>query len=309
MNSPTTLSAASTSTHTPAVLPVFYRPEMVARTESFSPSAAKPEATVASWQRGGLSIRILSPEPVTVAQYSLAHSPRHVAAILAGKADNGFNNRSPEVAAALPYTTGALLSAARHVLVHGGFAAAPCSGMHHARYSSVGGYCTFNGLMVTACVLRAEGLVSRVGILDFDMHYGDGTDEIITRLKARDWVRHFTAGRYYDDEEQAQEFLARIPEIARSMRDCDVVLYQAGADPHVDDPLGGWLTTEQLRLRDAAVFAAFHELGVPVVWNLAGGYQVERDGSIPKLLEIHDNTAVECLRALDAGRVRLAKSA
>lgn len=46
---------------------------------------------------------------------------------------------------------------------------------------------------------------------------------------------------------QAFEFLTRLPaEIAR-FADCDVVLYQAGADPHVNDPLGGWLTTEQFR--------------------------------------------------------------
>jgi hypothetical protein len=36
--------------------------------------------------------------------------------------------------------------------------------------------------------------------------------------------------------------------------------------------------------------------GIPVVWNLAGGYQVEKDGSIPKVLEIHDNTMRECVR-------------
>jgi len=35
---------------------------------------------------------------------------------------------------------------------------------------------------------------------------------------------------------------------------------------------------------------------IPVVWNLAGGYQVNLDGSIPKVLEIHDNTMRECVR-------------
>ena len=81
------------------------------------------------------------------------------------------------------------------------------------------------------------------------------------------------------------------------MRDCDVVLYQAGADAHIDDPLGGWLTTEQLRRRDAIVFDGLRKLGVPVAWNLAGGYQREADGSIPVVIEIHTNTAREALRA------------
>ena len=44
------------------------------------------------------------------------------------------------------------------------------------------------------------------------------------------------------------------------------------------------------------VFETLRALNVPVVWNLAGGYQVEADGSIPKVLEIHDNTMRECAR-------------
>src|SRR6185295_7894138 len=35
----------------------------------------------------------------------------------------------------------------------------------------------------------------------------------------------------------------------------DLVIYQAGADPHINDPLGSLgMTTEQLFLRDQAVF-------------------------------------------------------
>ena len=74
------------------------------------------------------------------------------------------------------------------------------------------------------------------------------------------------------------------------MRGCDVVLYQAGADPHVNDPLGGMMTTDELRRRDELVFETCDALGLPVAWNLAGGYQVEADGSIPAVLEIHENT-------------------
>jgi hypothetical protein len=44
------------------------------------------------------------------------------------------------------------------------------------------------------------------------------------------------------------------------------------------------------------VFEAFNALGIPVAWDLAGGYQVEKDGTIPKVLEIHDNTMRECVR-------------
>ena len=79
------------------------------------------------------------------------------------------------------------------------------------------------------------------------------------------------------------------------------MLYQAGADPHVNDPLGGWLTTEQLRERDARVFEAVARLGVPVVWNLAGGYQRDANDGIGPVLEIHRNTALEHARVFGGG--------
>jgi len=47
------------------------------------------------------------------------------------------------------------------------------------------------------------------------------------------------------------------------------------------------------------VFETLAELGIPVVWNLAGGYQIAEDGSIPKVLEIHENTARAALRAIE----------
>jgi acetoin utilization deacetylase AcuC-like enzyme len=177
------------------LLPVFFCPEMVAPSGSFSPSAHKPAQVVASWQAIGVPMRIMPPVAASIAELSLAHDPTHVRRILACEAANGFGNRSPAVAASLPYTTGSMLSAARWVTAHGGVASAPCSGFHHAKFRSVEGFCTFNGLMVTACALRAAGAVRRVGILDCDMHYGDGTDQIIDALGARGWVRHFTAGR------------------------------------------------------------------------------------------------------------------
>jgi len=89
---------------------------------------------------------------------------------------------------------------------------------------------------------------------------------------------------------QAELFLASIPALVEAMSDCDVMLYQAGADPHIDDPLGGWLTTAQLRERDRVVFESAKRYGVPIAWNLAGGYQQP----LCKVLEIHDNTMLEC---------------
>ena len=75
---------------------------------------------------------------------------------------------------------------------------------------------------------------------------------------------------------------------------CDFVLYQAGADPHIDDPLGGWLTTKKMKERDMLVFSVAKRIGVPIAWNLAGGYQQDEDGGIRPVLDIHDNTMKEC---------------
>jgi acetoin utilization deacetylase AcuC-like enzyme len=282
-------------------LPVYYTPSMVADSGSFSPSAAKPAKVVAAWQEHGLAIELVEPAPATVDQLARAHERGFVESILACRRANGFGNRSPEVAATLPYTSGAMLGAARRALADRAVACAPTSGFHHAGHESAGAYCTFNGLMVAALALHHEDGVGRVGILDYDMHYGDGTDAIIERLGCK-FVEHYTAGEHYQVEEDAPRMLAELPACVRRMAGCDVVLYQAGADQHVKDPLGGLLTTPQLRERDAIVFAILAELGIPVAWNFAGGYQVEADGSIPKVVEVHTNTAREAIAVL--GRYR-----
>lgn len=276
-------------------VPVFYTPKMVANLSSFSPSAGKPARVVGAWQRLELPIEIFEPEPVTTEQLKSVHSPDYVDKIMACEINNGFRNKLPEVAESLRYTSGSMLSAAREAIRNGKVAVAPCSGFHHAGYASASGYCTFNGLMVTATVLKAEGLVAQVGILDFDMHYGDGTVELIKRHQAESWIEHYTAGRDYESAIQANDFLTRIPERVAEMRDCDVILYQAGADPHVSDPLGGFLTTAQLRERDRLVFETANSLGVPIAWNLAGGYQVDNGGGIQPVLDIHNNTMLECV--------------
>ena len=270
-------------------IPVFYTPLMAAEASSFSPSAAKPRAVVASWRKLGVPLNVMVPEPASVQDIARAHLPAFVDAVLSCRSDNGFGNRSKAVAASLPHTSGAMLAAAREALRNGRVAVAPCSGFHHAGYANAGGFCTFNGLMVTAMALHASREATRVGILDFDQHYGDGTDNIIDRLRI-DWIHHYSAGEHYGFATEARRFLSSIPGLVDAMKDCDVILYQAGADPHIDDPLGGWLTTEQLFERDLLVFEAAAELGIPVAWNLAGGYQ----SPLRKVLRIHDGTMRAC---------------
>jgi acetoin utilization deacetylase AcuC-like enzyme len=273
-------------------LPVFYSERMVADIESFSPSAGKPRGVVQSWCALELLLRIAPPQPVSVDQLCLAHDRDHVEDILACRANNGFSNKSPAVADALPWTSGAMLSAAREAMANGRVAVAPCSGFHHASHDSCHGFCTFNGLMMTAAILLHEGQVARVGILDCDTHYGDGTEAIRRTLHLEAHVPHYTTGATWHRPDQAQKFLEMLPSIVESFSGCDVLLYQAGADPHVDDPLGGWLTTEQLAERDRIVFETAHRIGLSVAWNLAGGYQTP----LRRVLDIHDNTLRACAR-------------
>ncbi|HUX74146.1 MAG TPA: hypothetical protein VMV25_09685 [Steroidobacteraceae bacterium] len=122
-----------------------------------------------------------------------------------------------------------MLGAAREAIRSRQVAVAPTCGFHHAGYAKADAFCTFNGLMVTALALKAEGLAQHIGILDFDMHYGDGTENIIQRLST-DFVNHYTAAEEYHSVSKASEFLARIPELVAMMEGCGVLLYQAGAE-------------------------------------------------------------------------------
>jgi len=117
----------------------------------------------------------------------------------------------------------------------------------------------------------------------------------------RGQVRHVTFGEHYRDASQATEFLLALWDVVDEFRDCDVLLYQAGADPHIEDPLGGWLTTAQMRERDRVVFTVCQEMALPVAWNLAGGYQRDAQGSIRPVLEIHDNTMAVCVQVYGDG--------
>ena len=272
-----------------AALAVYYDARMVADAQSFSPSAGKPRAVVDSWKQLGVALEFPRFDPATREQLALAHAPSFVDGILSGQISNGFGNRSMAVANALPWTSGAMLAAARAARANGFVAVAPVSGFHHARHGSASGFCTFNGLIVAARALQDEGAARRVGILDFDQHYGDGTDQILRHFGLQG-IAHYTAGAEYGSPNQADAFLGAIPSLVRRFADCEVLLYQAGADPHIDDPLGGWLNSAQLAQRDRLVFETCRSIGLPVAWNLAGGYQ----SPLRKVLDIHDATLRAC---------------
>jgi acetoin utilization deacetylase AcuC-like enzyme len=274
--------------------PVFYHPEMsAANVGSYSPSAGKPALVVQDWLDNGLITRsdLIGFQPATRDELALAHDRAFVDGVLDCEIDNGFGNTDPFVAASLPWTTGSMLAAAEYAVTHQCHTISPTSGFHHAGFAHAGGFCTFNGLAVTAAALRKSGMVDKVAILDCDMHYGDGTAEILKRRNMH-WVTHHTFGQHFRDPEDIGPGGKHVRDwLLAAIEDCanaDVILYQAGADPHVRDPLGGLLTTQMMQDRDRAVARGLRRK--PLVWNLAGGYQRDEQGTIKPVLQLHRQT-------------------
>jgi len=257
---------------------------------SISPSAGKPAKAVKEWQKL-VNVELMPVTPVTIEDLCLVHDENFVKGVLSCEIANGFDNHSQEIADSLLWTNGSFVSAARYAAQNKVCTVSPTSGFHHATYGKAMGFCTFNGLMLAAVLLKKEGLSERIAIADIDMHYGNGTDDIIRALGI-DYVSHYTFGRYTHIKTRAdqQAYIDSLPEVMDVLfrRDPDILFYQAGADPHEDDPYGGALTTQNLKDRDRIVFEKAKEKGIPVVWNLAGGYQPD----LSKVLEIHNNTAL-----------------
>jgi len=279
---------------------VFYNEnQSVENNPSISPSAKKPTAVLKSWQEI-VPVEIMPVVPVTVADLELVHDREYVNDVISCRIENGFGNKLKTIADSLLWTNGSFLSAAKYAVENKTNTVSPTSGFHHAGYYAGSGFCTFNGLMLAAITLKNAMLVNRVAIADLDMHYGNGTDCILEQLSIRgmkDFISHYTFGGHLDTVDRGaksrlafgQAYTKLLPDIiTRLLDDADVLFYQAGADPHVNDPYGGVLTTEELKERDRIVFTIAKERGVPVVWNLAGGYQTD----FSKVLEIHNNTAL-----------------
>lgn len=281
-----------------ASLKVFYSTDMVSESgRRISPSDRKPREVAEALQRQHWPIELIAPEPTPVADICRIHEESYVADVLTLRRASGFGSISASVARSLPYTCGACHDAAI-IALKDGITASLSSGFHHAGPNGARGFCTFNGLMISAAQLLTAQRVNKVAIVDCDYHYGDGTQAIIDALGLSGQVLHISFGQTYQEPAQAEAYLAHVHELKPVLEKYrpGVILYQAGADTHIDDPLGGLLTSEQMRERDRTMFSIAHDLSIPLTWNLAGGYQVEPDGSIPRVVELHLNTFEEALK-------------
>lgn len=220
--------------------------------------------------------------PATVAQLTRAHDLGYVMGILEGHIPNGFGKiggQSRAQRSQILAANGAMITAVRTALDGDGTEPvfAPVSGFHHAHYADAKGYCTFNGLMIAIANARLHQQVPQVLIIDGDAHEGDGTDNIIDKLWLRDSVTNLTRLGRHTWYQEIEMMLSRFP--------WDLVLYQAGADAHEDDPYGeGYLNDDDWEARDRLVFQFCAKHRVPLVFNLAGGYG-------PRTVELHRRTA------------------
>lgn len=270
-------------------IPVVYGMDLVALDEGLpSPSARKPMVLAERLLKLGTPIRWIAPEAVGIDALKAVHDATMVDEILACKRKNGFGTISPRIARTLPYTSGAMLQACRLATADVP-AVALVSGFHHASYDCAQMFCTFNGLLVAAVQLLRSSEKKRIAILDADYHYGNGTDDILDRLALRDQIWHYSFGLTYQNPEHAAAYIRKARELETSLRafNPDLIIYQAGADVHRDDPLGGVLTDREIKQREVIVFTIARDLQVPLAWNLAGGYRVEHDGDMTPVITTH----------------------
>ncbi|MDX2227656.1 MAG: histone deacetylase, partial [Verrucomicrobiae bacterium] len=250
-------------------------------------------------ERLGLA-RLHDPGSVDPSVLMRLHDPDYVRSFLSGKGSLASSQGwtwTPQIRDGVLAIQAGQLRGAQMALEQG-LAANIAQGFHHSCYGQGGGYCTFNGLALVA----QENPGLRVGVLDCDAHEGNGTAEFTRRLNnlynitlygsssgAKPGPRslHYPlpqAGRRFEI------FLTRLTEGLAQMRDwkIDLLIYQAGADPHEDDPLGDMgMSTHQLMERDRCVFVFCRTHGIPVLFVLAGGYQEPIETA---LLPLHVNT-------------------
>lgn len=227
------------------------------------------------------------PDLLKARDFYTVHDRAYVDGVLAGQIDNGFGNRNAEVNRSIVASNSNFVAAAYHALENR-VAGSATQGFHHAHYDHNYGYCTFNGLMVAAVRLLQDGLVKSVLIIDGDGHHGDGTDDIIRRLDLGEHVANHTsdAMRGVVDEYDSGKWARMVETLIEEHRP-GIIMYQAGADAWERDPYeSGYLGMTGLWARDRGVFTAAKRNGIPVVWNLAGGYSEP----MQKVIDIHLNT-------------------
>nr|WP_221229550.1 histone deacetylase [Niveibacterium umoris] len=184
-------------------------------------------------------------------------------------------------------SVGATVAACRTALSEG-CAANLAGGTHHAHADFGSGFCVFNDAAVAARTLLAETCISRIAVIDCDVHQGDGTAAILSG-DASVFTFSIHGARNFPFRKQVSDLDIELPDdtgdapyLAALANGLDqvfdrakpqFVIYLAGADPYHDDRLGRLaLSKEGLMARDVSVLSACTSTGTPVALAMAGGY-------------------------------------
>ena len=254
----------------------------------------------------GMDLDLVSPAPASHEALEAVHALRYLDALLAlSEAGGGYLDGDTATNAysweAATRASGAAVAAVDGVI--GGtssFALVRPPG-HHAGRDYGMGFCLLNHAAVAAAHALSLG-AARVAILDWDVHHGNGTQDI---FYGREDVLYLSVHRspFYPGTGRLGElgqgaglgFTANVPLPARSGTDRyaaafsgvllpvlrefepDVVIISAGYDAHRADPLGGMALDEAFFAEAAASVAAVtREIPgcAPPALVLEGGYDL-----------------------------------
>jgi acetoin utilization deacetylase AcuC-like enzyme len=164
---------------------------------------------------------------------------------------------------------------------------------HHATRDRAMGFCYLNSIAIATLAARAEG-IGRVAVFDFDVHHGNGTEDILLGqdgcafFSIHQWPAYPGTGRehrgncynYPVEPRLAREKYREVAKTAlQQLREFrpDLIAVSAGFDTYVGDPLA----QQQLEIED------YHWLGrmireteTPFFSLLEGGYSED----LPKLV-------------------------
>ncbi|MEE4339229.1 histone deacetylase family protein [Erythrobacter sp.] len=233
-----------------------------------------------------------APEPAPREWLEAVHDPHYVEEVFTVSVPREKERRigfpvTERIRDRVRHTNGGTWLAA-HLAMEHGYAANSAAGSHHALANTGAGYCVFNDLAVASNRLIAEGSARRILIVDLDVHQGDGTASL-TALRDDIFTLSLHAEKNFPvrkarsncdvplpdglgDEGYMEALAAHLPRIMDTFAP-DMVLYQAGVDPHVNDKLGRLaLSDEGLERRDRFVVREARRRGLPVASALGGGY-------------------------------------
>lgn len=236
--------------------------------------------------------QIHQPTPPEQTWLELVHQPTYVQAYCQGTLDAKAQRRiglpwSPALVQRTCIAVGGTILTAQLAL-QAGLACNTAGGTHHAFPDYGAGFCIFNDLAIAARTLQSQGLVNTVLIVDLDVHQGDGTAWIF-----RDDPSVFTFSMHcevnfpgtkqqsdldvplpvgLEDDAYLQTLANYLPDLLAVVQP-DLVLYDAGVDPHLDDRLGKLaLSDHGLFCRDMQVLSTCVQQGYPVACVIGGGY-------------------------------------